>query len=461
MLQKLKTWDFTSKFIVRQRRINPNDPRYGIKMKELGSWTRHKLVDLGPTFVKLGQLASTRKDLYCSEFIEELQTLQDQVPPIPEDDVVDILNHEVPELFMSIQTVPFKSASLGQVHKAILKNGTPVIIKLQRPNIQTIVESDINNIIQVLSILEFIGINTGNGSKQIFEEAKTYLFDELDYIKEAENAKLFYEMFYDVSWVRIPRVYSKILKKNILVMEYVEGTKITEITNQNKINVSKAIVRSFVTQIMTFGVFHGDPHPGNLAVNSEGQLVYYDFGLVIKLPENLRENITKLIPLIIQKNTRGIVNSLIDMNFIIPNTDKIEIILFIEASLKYMDGQTFNLDTVSDSLAREKPFQIPSDFIFLGKSFTTIDGICRQLDPNFNFIEYIEPMLEDELSINFGDLFTMYSDIPNKILTIDESVKDSELARINMKINADNNQREIRITQLIIILLVIFQNTHL
>jgi predicted unusual protein kinase regulating ubiquinone biosynthesis (AarF/ABC1/UbiB family) len=471
MLQRAKTWDFTTRFLIKQRNINnrhkPGTPSHRKDMTHLGVWTRERLVDLGPTFIKLGQLASTRRDIYSSEFIQELQTLQDQVPPIPEDDVVDILNREVPNMFSYIEKTPFKSASLGQVHKATLNTGVPVVIKVQRPNIKDIVDRDIQNILDVLTFLEFLGVNTGTGSKKIFEEAVVYLYNELDYEIEALNAITFYNNFRNTGWVRIPRVYSKIVKKNILVMECVEGEKITEVKEHNRVKVAKALVTSFVIQIMTHGVFHGDPHPGNVAVNKEGQLVYYDFGLVVTLPEDLRDNISKMLPLVIQKDIRGIVNCLVDMNLIIPTAEKTDIIMFMEAVVNYlekMDGKAFSMELAQDelasSLAKEKPFQIPSDFIFLGKSFTTIDGICRQLDPNFNFIDYIEPMIEEEItnSINIGEMARTSMEIPTRIKTIDETVRDMELSRVKMKRMLESSQNDLKMTQVAILLAIVMEN---
>ena len=441
MLQKLKTWDFAGRFLWKRRYMKP---------RELGKWTKNQLTELGPTFVKLGQIASSRKDLYEPEFIEELESLQDNVSPIPEDLLTEVLN---PELFLSIELKPFKSASLGQVHNAVLTNGKPVIVKIQRPNVRTIIESDIKNISEVLTILELIGLDTGAGSSDIFQEAVCYLYEELDYKREANNTKLFYEVFQDTGWVRIPRIYSKMVTDTMLVMEYVEGTKITKVSNKK---VAKALINSFLFQVMEFGVFHGDPHPGNLAVSPGGQLVYYDFGLIITLPDDLRDNIIKLIPLIIQKDTPGLVDSMIEMNFIIPNADKVDIILFLESFMYRKD--ILDKDDISGALAKEKPFRIPSEFVFLGKSIITINGICKQLDPDFNFVDYIQPMLEDEISFNINDIFDNYSQMPIRIKSMNDSIKSMERSKRLLKQSLEQSKNEMRI---ILLLVLILQNIHL
>jgi len=424
-------------------------------MSELGVWTREQLVDLGPTFIKLGQLASTRRDLYTPEFIEELQTLQDQVPPIPEDVVVDILDNELSSnVFSFFDPKPFKSASLGQVHLANLSNGKSVVVKVQRPNITQIVDTDVKNIIEVLTFLDALGIETGPSAKEIFVEATAYLYRELDYINEAQNAIRFYNNFKGTSWVCVPRIYSKILTGKILVMERVDGIKITEI-KERRISASKALVNSFLTQLMVHGFFHADPHPGNVAVNEKGQLVYYDFGLMVELQTDMRERLLEIIPLIIQKDTRKIVDILIDMKLIVPTADKSDIVQFLDAAIEFlerMDGKEFNAkmaqDELSNSLAEQKPFQIPSDFLFLAKSFTTIDGICQQLDPNFNFIDYVEPMV-DEIpeSIDFSGITRASIEMPSRIRSINESINELERSRSKLRRSIEKSREDARFMQ--------------
>lgn len=209
----------------------------------------------------------------------------------------------------------------------------------------------------------------------------------------------------------------------------VEGTKITKVFNKK---VAKALISSFLFQVMEFGVFHGDPHPGNLAVSPSGQLVYYDFGLIVQLPDDLRDNIIKLIPLIIQKDTQGLVDSMFEMNFIIPNADKVDIVLFLESFMYRKD--------ISEALAKEKPFRIPSEFVFLGKSIITINGICKQLDPDFNFVDYIQPMLEDEISFNINDIIDNYSQMPIRIKSMNDSIKSMERSKRILKQSVEKSK---------------------
>lgn len=472
MLQKLKTWDFAARFLTRQNRIKarckPGTQLYKQSMSEFGAWTKDQLVELGPTFIKLGQLASTRRDIYTLEFIEELQSLQDQVPPIPEDAVVDILESEVPsDTFLTFDTKPLKSASLGQVHVATLSNGLEVVVKVQRPDIYEIVDRDVKNIIEVLTVLDALGIDTGPSAKDLFVEATVYLYRELDYITEANNAIRFYKNFYGTPWVRIPRVYSKVLTKKVIVMERVDATKITQVDESMKVTSSKALVNSFLSQLMYHGFFHGDPHPGNVGVNEGGQLVYYDFGLMIELQSGMKEKLLELIPLIIQKNTREIVDRLVDMKIIVPTADKADIVAFLDAAIEFLqklDGKQFNArmaqDELSATLADQKPFQIPSDFLFLAKSFTTIDGICQQLDPSFNFIDYIEPMIEDDIqnSINLGDITRVSIEMPGRVKSMSESISELERSRNQLKRSIEKSGRDMRTIQYSILSAILADN---
>lgn len=464
MLQKALTWDFASRFVIKSRRKGKND-------RELGRWTRERLIHLGPTFVKLGQLASTRRDVFSVEFIEELESLQDQVPPISSHDVGMILTNElaqpVENIFSDFDYTPFKSASLGQVHQATLNTGVPVMVKLQRPDIRKIIQSDIQNITEVLVVFDLLGIDTGPSATELFLEATTYLYQELDYIKEANNARIFYTNFYTTPWVRVPRVYSKVLTEKLMVMERVDSVKITDVKNGG-IKVSKALVNSFLTQLMVHGFFHGDPHPGNVGVSAQGELVYYDFGLMVQIDPALQEGLVNLVPCILQRDTRKIVDILIDLGIIVPTADKSDIVAFFEAALDFlskMDGKEFNAKMAQDELSRnlseERPFIIPSNFLFLAKSLVTIDGICQQLDPNFNFITYIEPMIENETPpIDVSEITRTSVEMPGRVRSINEAVNNLERSRTSMKRGIERTRKELKSLQYSMVTFTIAQNFH-
>lgn len=439
--RKLKTWKFAGKFLWKNATVQ--------NKSELGRWTRDELLELGPTFVKLGQIASTRVDLYPPEFTKELESLQDNVPPVEFDNVVN------KDIFREFDPVPFKSASIGQVHMAVLHNGQKVIVKIKRPGILDIMKEDTDNIRTIVHFLERVGIDTGNSSGYVLDESIQYLLGEADYLQEIDNAIKFKKSMKGVDWVKIPRVYKKYSNDDMIVMEYVPSTKLTEITDPkvNKKKICEALINSYVIQTMDNGLFHADPHPGNLGFSSRGKLVFYDFGLLVKLSEELRDGFKSLFGFIITRDTAGIVNVLIKLGVIVPTTSDVsDIELFFETILGYLetlDGSGIMNDDLAVQLAAEKPFVVPTSFVYLAKSFTIIEGICIQLDPDFNYFTYLEPMIQQQFieSIDVNEMLMKTTEIPSKIGKISTTVLGLEKSRASMKRSMVKTQREIRVVQ--------------
>ncbi len=442
--QRVKTWKFAAKFLWKERFVEDK--------AELGKWTKGELLELGPTFVKLGQIASTRGDLYPPEFTRELESLQDNVPAFDYNLVKDKLDMDI---FKSFEETPFKSASIGQVHRAVLKNGKHVVVKLKRPGIYDTMKSDTNTVRKILKFFQSIGIDTGNSSDFVLNDSIEYLLGEADYRQEVENAIMFRKALKDVDWIKIPRVYKKYCTDEMIVMEYVPTEKITEIQNKkvNKKKVCEALVNSYVIQTMDVGLFHADPHPGNLGVSKNGKLVFYDFGLLIKLSEELQKGFKDLFVCIINRDTKGIVNILIGLGVIVPtSSDVADIELFFENILGYLetlDGGAILNDDLATELAMEKPFIVPTSFVYLAKSFSLIEGICLQLDPDFDYFTYLEPMLQQQFleSIDIGEILMTTTTIPSTIGKINASVVGLEKSRAAMKRSISKTRQDIQVVQ--------------
>jgi predicted unusual protein kinase regulating ubiquinone biosynthesis (AarF/ABC1/UbiB family) len=442
--QKLKTWKFATKYVWKER--------FSDDKAELGRWTKQELLELGPTFVKLGQIASTRGDLYPPEFTRELESLQDNVPPFDYNLVKDSLNMDI---FKHFEETPFKSASIGQVHKAVLKNGKRVVVKLKRPGIYETMESDTNTVRKILKFFQMIGVDTGNSSDFVLNDSIQYLLGEADYRQEVDNAIKFRKSLRNVDWIKIPRVYKKYCTDEMIVMEYVPTDKITEIKDKkiNKKKVCEALVNSYVIQTMESGLFHADPHPGNLGISKDGKLVFYDFGLLIKLSEELQLGFSDLFICIINRDTKGIVDILIRLGVIVPtSSDVSDIELFFENILGYLqtlDGGAIMKDDLAVELAMEKPFVVPTSFVYLAKSFSLIEGICLQLDPDFNYFTYLEPMIQQQFidSIDINELIMKTTEIPSKIGKISSTVLGLERSRASMRRSMVKTRQEIRIVQ--------------
>ena len=464
--QKLKTWDFAAKFIVRQKKIellSNNIQEYNQQLEEFGKWTNGELVELGPTFIKLGQLLSTRQDIFPSEFTDQLESLQDDVSPLDSSVVFDVIDKEVGlDKFLAVSSIPFKAASLGQVHKAKLKNGKSVIVKVKRPGIKELVESDTQNISDILNFLNLIGISTGPSTKKILEDAKTYILDEIDYINEGHNAVKFKKMFKDTSWVKVPTVYMKYLTPKVIIMEYVEGIKVTDIKSLKKRKallpkICKGLVMSYVIQVRDYGFFHGDPHPGNVAITDNGKIVYYDFGLVVQIPLKISSKINDLLVCIIQRDTRRLVKLMIDLELIIPTAEQDDIVAFLDALLIFFESydsealnETVIRNELNESLVRERPFLLPPEFLFLGKALVLIDGICRKLEPDFNFVAYVTPIVNEEVmeAIDFRKIASSAVEMPNRVKAINNSVSSLEKSKAELKRNLKSTRNELQTLQL-------------
>jgi len=440
-IQKAKTWQFAGKFLLKNATTK--------NKAAVGRWTKEQLLDLGPTFVKLGQIVSTRGDLYPLEFCAELESLQDDVPPVAYDDVKKYVNQKH---FSWFDEVPFKSASIGQVHRARLVTGEDVIVKVKRPDIYNIMKSDMDNVRDIVAFLERLGVDTGTGTGYVLDESIDNLLGETDYRKEVQNAILFRHNFRKVPWVKVPRVYENLSSPNVIVMEYVPSEKLTDIRTEgvNKKKLCSALINSYVMQTMEHGFFHADPHPGNIGFLPEGRLVFYDFGLVIPINQELRSGFMELLVHIINKDTKKIVETLVALKIIIPiATDLGDIEVFFETILDYLgtlDVKDLMNDEVIANLAREKPFILPTSFIYLAKAFSLVEGTCLKLDPEFNYYTYLEPIVKDKVTeaIDIQGMLQTTSEMPTRIKNISNAVLNLEKSRTAMKRSLDRTQREVR-----------------
>jgi len=460
---KSKTWKFAGEFLIRKN--------FQKDQKELGSWTRDQLIDLGPTFIKLGQIASSRVDLYPLEFTQELESLQDNVPPIDRDTIINMIETHVNSgTFSYFEHEPFKSASIGQVHKATLQTGETVVVKLRRPQIYEIVKSDTDNIKDIVRFLEKIGIDTGTNTGYVLDESIDYLLAETDYEQETMNAKKFRKSLKKVDWMKIPKVYDDLCTPDMIVMEYIASEKLNDISDPkvNRKKVCEALINSYVIQTMDKGFFHADPHPGNLGFTTNGKLVFYDFGLVIDISDEMREGFNELFIHIINRDTKGIVDVLIRLEVILPTTsDTSDIELFFKTTLNYLetlDGKNLKDEILNDDnllkLAQDKPFIIPTAFVYLAKTFSTIEGTCVKLDPNFTYIEYLEPIIREQVSdsIDIGNIFSTATEMPNRVKNISTALLGMEKSRASMKRSMEKTRKEMRYVQYSVLLAVFAGN---
>nr|WP_316964606.1 AarF/ABC1/UbiB kinase family protein [Acaryochloris sp. CCMEE 5410] len=380
-------------------------------------WIRETLLDLGPTFIKVGQLFSTRADLFPAEYVEELSKLQDRVPAFSYEIVERIIEKDfgrtIPELFCSFDPVPLAAASLGQVHRAQLQSGEEVVVKIQRPGLKKLFDID-------LRILKGIAHYFQNHPKWgpgrdwlgIYEECCKILYEEIDYLNEGRNADQFRRNFRSQEWVYVPRVFWRYATPRVLTLEYVPGLKISnydaiDAAGIDRKRIAQLSAKAYLYQLLTDGFFHADPHPGNLAVSSDGKLIFYDFGMMGQITTLTREKLLKTFFGFAQKDANKVIASLIDLGALLPVDDMGPIRRSIQYMLDNFMGQPFDKQSVAQigddlfEIAYDQPFRFPATFTFVMRAFSTLEGVGRGLDPTFNFMEVAEPFAA-ELMTNGG-----------------------------------------------------------
>lgn len=373
---------------------------------------RHTAVELGGLLIKLGQFFSTRVDVFPQSTIKELTGLQDEVEPVPFREVRQVAEEDMArsleEVYAQVEEMPVASASLGQVHRGVLSSGETVAIKIQRPGIDEMVRIDLKAIALVIDIIKRL---TDWESKidldAIYAEFAETLLDELDYVKEGHNAETIAAntRARDEN-ILFPAIYWDYTTRRVLTMEYMEGIKITNYDELSRLGVDRnqialILLRAYINQILADGFFHADPHPGNLFVTPEGQLVMLDFGMVGSIPEELKEVLIDLVLAIVKRDNVAVVGYFKKIGFLRYDADT-ELVaravgLLLEETLgtgidfAKADFSGFLKDL--ETLLYEQPFQIPAQFTFMGRALGTLYGICIGLDPNFNFLDEAKPYL--------------------------------------------------------------------
>ncbi len=379
-------------------------------------WIRESILQLGPTFIKIGQLFSTRSDLFPAEFVEELSKLQDRVPAFSAEKAVQTIERElggtIDELFAEFNPLPIAAASLGQVHVARLKTGEQVVVKVQRPGLKRLFDIDLQNLLVVAETLD--KGDEGDGSrdfKGIYEECARILYEEIDYINEGKNADRFRRNFKNESWVRVPKVFWQRTSSAVLTMEYMPGPKITDLQAIERADLDAKLIanratEAYLIQILRHGFFHADPHPGNIAIASDGSLIFYDFGMMGAIQSNIRERLLDLFYAIAKKDVDAVLQNLQLLGIITPTSSDI---IGIRRALAYfvdnIGRQAEEQETVSAigedlfSIALDSPFRFPATFTFVLRAFGTLEGIGKALNPDFSFAETAAPYAQELLDV--------------------------------------------------------------
>ncbi|KAI3702666.1 hypothetical protein L6452_28414 [Arctium lappa] len=302
------------------------------RRRKTASWLRERVLQLGPTFIKIGQLSSTRLDLFPREIVDELAKLQDRVPAFSPTKAKGFIERElgapVHVLFKEFEDQPIAAASLGQVHRAILHNGAKVVVKVQRPGLKKLFDIDLRNLKLIAEYFQS-SENLGSPTRDwigIYEECAKILYEEIDYVNEAKNAERFSREFRNIKWVRVPQVFWDYTANKVLTLEYVPGIKINKLDaidgrGYNRSQISSRAMEAYLIQILKTGFFHADPHSGNLAIDVDESLIYYDFGMMGEIKSFTRARMMELFYAVYEKDAEKVMNSLISLGALQPTGD--------------------------------------------------------------------------------------------------------------------------------------------
>ncbi|SEW25457.1 ABC1 kinase family protein [Halobacterium jilantaiense] len=368
------------------------------------------LLALGPTFIKLGQLLSTRPDVLPPEYIDVLEELQDRVPPADWSAAKVVIEDElgpVDEVFDDFDRESISGASLGQVYTAKV-DGDPVAVKIRRPGIEELVEADLRVIRwSIPLIVRFVGQGQAFSLENLADEFAKTIREEMDYAREGRMLQEIRGNFTDNPDIVIPRVYDDYSDARVLTMEYISGTKISSVSelearNVDRSEVAETLEEAYLQMIITDGVFHADPHPGNLAVQDDGSIVFYDFGMSGRVDPFVQDKIVEFYIGVANQDIDGILDALIEMGTLSPEADRAVMADVMELAIQDARGEDIETYRVQQIIGKvedtiyEFPLRLPPNLALVLRVATVVEGVCVTLDQDFDFITVATDYLADE-----------------------------------------------------------------
>jgi predicted unusual protein kinase regulating ubiquinone biosynthesis (AarF/ABC1/UbiB family) len=430
------------KRVIRAHERGNNDvqPNVEVLVKVLVAF-RQTAIKLGVLMIKLGQFLSARADLLPEQALAALSALQDEVPPEPFSHVVAIIETEtgksVDQIFSVLETRATAAASLGQVHKGtLISNGAQVAVKVQRPQIEQLVGMDLSTLKFVIWVINrFVDTSKFIDLKAVYTEFKRTVYEEIDYLTEANNAKRFAEMFESDPTIQIPRIYDEYTSRHMLVLEWVDGIKINdypalEAAGISRLEVANRTVQAYFYQFFEAGFFHADPHPGNIFVKAgtpeSGPIVeFVDFGMVGTLTSSMKKTLKDLFLSFVMRDSHALVTALSRLGFIGEGANMMALERGVSLMMEQYYGMTLgeardmDIPDVAEDVGKlmyGQPFQIPAQFAFTGRAISTLVGVATGLAPTFNFVEVATPYARKFLNLDAGGIQEMIRTLPTQAL---------------------------------------------
>jgi predicted unusual protein kinase regulating ubiquinone biosynthesis (AarF/ABC1/UbiB family) len=392
-------WDSRRGIVVKQ------DRRRAIQLREL-------LTKLGPAYIKIGQALSTRPDLVPPTYLEELTSLQDQLPPFPNEIAYQFIQEELgappPDIYAELSPRPIAAASLGQVYKGKLKTGEEVAVKVQRPDLRERITIDLFILRQIAAWVKNKFKRVRSDLVGILDELGDRIFEEMDYIHEGENAERFFELYGHIEDVYVPKIYWEYTNRRVLTMEWINGTKLTQTAEINAQGIDARYlievgVQCSLRQLLEHGFFHADPHPGNLLATPDGKLAYLDFGMMSQVQPPQRYGLIEAIVHVVNRDFEGLANDYVKLDFLSPDTDLTPIIPAFARVFADAQGASvadLNIKSITDELSAlmyEYPFRVPPYYALIIRSLVTLEGIAIYIDPEFKVLSEAYPYVSKRL----------------------------------------------------------------
>jgi predicted unusual protein kinase regulating ubiquinone biosynthesis (AarF/ABC1/UbiB family) len=381
---------------------------------KLGSWLRTWLTRLGPAFIKIGQMLATRADLLPLPVMLELAALQEDLLPFSENTARKIIIKELgapPDtLFRRFDPVPIAAASLCQAYRAAIFDGQEVVVKVQRPNLEEIIRKDT----QVLELIaqeanQFEHLARHTDWVGVVQEFRRATLEEIDYIQEGRNVNAFRHNFRKFDHIVIPRIIWSLTTKKILTSEYIAGAKINDkaALAAQKINPRKITTlgaRFYLKQLFEDGVFHADPHPGNLRIMPGGTIGIFDFGMIGRISPKLKQHMTSALIHVVQGNYRELIDDFVEMGCLSQLCDRDALCQELTPILKLRFSEGLSrvrfrkLLFDFSELVYRYPFKLPVEFTYIMRALLMLEGIALSIDPGFNFLDVVAPFVEGQLT---------------------------------------------------------------
>jgi len=378
---------------------------------------RRALEDMGPTFIKLGQILATRVDLFSPEWIAEFEKLQDQAPPVALEEIRQQLEEDLgctpEEVFTNLSTEPLAAASIAQVHKAKLQDGTEVIIKVRRPGIRPTVEADLRLLARLVEIIEAEAPDLRRFKpREVVRQFTLSLRRELDLAAECRNAERVASNFATHPQIIVPKVYWEWTSERVNVQAYIDGIPGRDVKAVDQAGLDRKILaqhgaQAVLKMILEDGFFHADPHQGNVFYLSENRIAFIDFGMIGRLPEHRRYQVVNLLHSLVNKNAPGVVEVLLDWaGDVQVDTESLDLEIegFVDQyhGVPLKDLKLSAMLTDLTALLRDHALSLPPDLALLIKAFVTLEGMGRQLDPDFDMVAEAAPFLSRAMLAHYA-----------------------------------------------------------